>query len=334
MSQIEMCKKIDKMNKYLIYIQILALVQGCSSVKSNTSDFDFNKILWTSDWSPKDDLIAIGGNWNEMQIVSSNNLRTVKTYEIANTITKIKWNRAGDVIAVTSQISNEPAILINIETDEIVKLENISKDGARGLGWNYDGSLLGVGDNEGYLTLFNSEGDYLRKIDLDQKAITGISWHPSKNILVAVGSQISIYNLNDNKLKTVKPRETEILMLCVEWHKSGDFFVTGDYGDYDKGYPPLLQFWTELGEKTKDIKESKAEYRNVRWSSDGKFLATVSDKLRIWNAEGNLINGRSLKSLLWGIDWNNDNSKLVTTSENGEITVLNEKLKIIRSRKK
>lgn len=321
------------MNKYLIFIPILLIIQSCSSVKSNKSDFDFNKVLWTSDWNPKDDLIAIGGNWNEMQIVSSNNLKTVKTYEIANTITKIKWNIAGDAIAVTSQISNEPAILINIETDEIVKLNNISKDGARGLGWNYDGSILGVGDNEGYLTLFNGEGFFLRKIDLDQKAITGISWHPSKNILVAVGSQISIYNLDDDKLKTVKPREAEILMLCVEWHKSGDFFVTGDYGNFDKGYPPLLQFWTELGEKTKEIKESKAEYRNLRWSNDGKYLATASDKLRLWNSGGELIRSRSLKSLLWGIDWNNDNSKLVVTSENGEITILNDKLKVIKNRK-
>ena len=66
----------------------MVLIQSCSSIKSN---FDFNKVLWTSDWHPNNDLIAIGGNWNEMQIVSSNNLKTVKTYEIANTITKIKW---------------------------------------------------------------------------------------------------------------------------------------------------------------------------------------------------------------------------------------------------
>lgn len=321
------------MNKHIIFIPILVLIQSCSSIKSNKSDSTFNKILWTADWSPQDDLIAIGGNWNEMQIVSPDNLSTLKTYEIENTITKVKWNTAGDVIAITSQISNEPAILLNIETDEIVKLDNMAKDGARGLGWNYDGSILGVGDNEGNLTLFNSQGNFLRKIDLDQKAITGISWHPSKNILVAVGSQISIYNLDDDTLKTVKSREAEVLMLCVEWHTSGNFFVTGDYGDFDKGYPPLLQYWTAHGEKTKEINGSKAAFRNLRWSGDGKILATASDKLRLWNAEGELIRSRFLNSLLWGIDWNDDNSKLVTTSANGEITILNDKLKVIKKRK-
>lgn len=315
------------MNKYLVFLPIMILIQSCSSVKS---DFDFNKLLWSSDWSPNNDLIAVGGNWNEMQIISSDKLATVKTYEIANTITNVKWNKAGDLIAVTSQISNEPAILINTATDEIVKLDKVSEDGARGLGWNYDSSILGIGDNEGNLTLFNSKGDFLRKIDLDQKAITGLSWHPSKNILVAVGSQISIYNLDEDKEETIKSRDTEILILCVEWHKSGDFFVTGDYGDFDKGYPPLLQFWTEHGEKIKDIKESKTEYRNLRWSSDGEILATASDKLRLWNSKGERIRSRSLKSLLWGIDWNNDNTQLVVTSENGEVTILDDKLRRIK----
>ncbi|MGC6524902.1 MAG: WD40 repeat domain-containing protein [Flavobacteriaceae bacterium] len=319
------------MKKYLTFIALIIIIQGCSSVKPN---FDFNKVLWTSDWSPNNDLIAIGGNWNEMQIVSADNLKTLRTYEIANTITKIKWNKSGDLIAVTSQISKEPSILINAKTDEIVKLDKISKDGARGLGWNYDDSILGVGDNEGNLTLFNNKGEYIRKIDLGQKVITGISWHPSKNILVAVGSQISIYNLDNDKLKTIKPRKNEVLMLCVEWHKSGEFFVTGDYGDFDKNYPPLLQFWTQRGEKIKDIKESKAEYRNLRWSSDGKTLATASDKIRLWNTEGKLLKSRALKSLLWGIDWNADNSKLVVTSEDGKITFLNNKLKVIRSSEK
>ena len=78
-------------------------------------------------------------------------------------------------------------------------------------------------------------------------------------------------------------------MLCVEWHPSGELFVTGDYGDYDNNYPPLLQFWTSEGKKIKTIEKSKAEFRNLKWSKDGTLLATASENIRLWDRNWNLI---------------------------------------------
>ncbi|MDF1697668.1 MAG: WD40 repeat domain-containing protein [Saprospiraceae bacterium] len=113
--------------------------------------------------------------------------------------------------------------------------------------------------------------------------------------------------------------EIEVLMLCVAWHPDGTFFVTGDYGDFVEHYPPLLQYWTRDGDRIKSIEESKAEYRNMAWSSDGDVLATASEKVRLWNRKGDLIAAETTKNLLWGIDWNENASKLVTTDDNGKI---------------
>lgn len=97
-------------------------------------------------------------------------------------------------------------------------------------------------------------------------------------------------------------------------------------------YPALLQYWDSSGKKIREIKASKAEYRNLRWSSNGTHLATASEKVRIWSKEGEekLISKKITKGLLWGIDWNSSNNKLITTSGIGDIIVLNNELKIIK----
>lgn len=45
------------------------------------------------------------------------------------------------------------------------------------------------------------------------------------------------------------------MLLSVAWHKSGRFFVTGDYGD--KQNKSLLQYWNEQGELLRSIDISK-----------------------------------------------------------------------------
>jgi WD40 repeat protein len=115
-------------------------------------------------------------------------------------------------------------------------------------------------------------------------------------------------------------------MLCVAWHPSGNYFVTGDYGDFDKNYPPLLQFWSIEGKKMKTIEKSKSEFRDLKWSQDGSLLATASEKIRFWDKQGNLISEKSSPYLLWGVDWNKEGSKLITTDKKGLIVVWDKKL--------
>ncbi len=71
-----------------------------------------------------------------------------------------------------------------------------------------------------------------------------MDWHPTQDIVVAVGDRISIYEVQSDVLHTIEDRAEEVLMLCVAWHPSGKFFVTGDYGDFEYHHPPLLQYWT------------------------------------------------------------------------------------------
>lgn len=278
-----------------------------------------DNILWTAAWSPDGRSVAVGGSYNTLRIFSGTQLEPTKNYPVKNTITKLKWHPTLPLLAVATQLSPQKPFLLNLETDERTVLDSTAIYGVRAIGWNADGSLLAIGDNEGRLSLFSKDGTWIRTIDLEQKSITGLDWHPSKNILATVGHHIALYDVDQDKITAITPRPEDVLMLCVAWHPSGAFFATGDYGDYDKKYPPLLQFWSADGQKIKDIAGSNAEYRNLRWSPDGKRLATASDALRIWSIDGALLSESASDALLWGLDWSPDGRQIVTTDANGAV---------------
>ncbi len=111
--------------------------------------------------------------------------------------------------------------------------------------------------------------------------------------------------------------------MSVAWHKSGSFFVTGDYGDeIDKS---LLQYWDGNGKLLRSIDMSKGEYRNLAWNSKGNRLATASDALRIWDINGNLISEGNPGDFLWGVSWNKQGDRIITSGMEQRIILWNDK---------
>ena len=276
---------------------------------------------WSVGWHPTKKQFVVGGMQDTLRLYSSTNYQILKNKPYLGTITKTKWHPTKNKLAIAVQDGKSQSTILDFDTNESVNLDSISTSGARAIGWNHTGDLLAVGDYKGYLSLFDENGNFLKKVNTNQKAIIGLDWHPHENLIVAVGEEITLYNYKTNTLRNIKDRteKIEVLMLCAAWHPGGKFFVTGDYGDFINHYPPLLQYWTYDGQKIKSIKESKAEFRNLKWSGDGKLLATASEKIRLWDKNGNLITQKTTKNLLWGIDWNKNSSKLVATDEKGKI---------------
>jgi WD40 repeat protein len=280
-------------------------------------------ILWATDWNPNGKHIAIGGNVDSLKIYSSD-LKLYKSFPIKNTVTRVKWHPTKNLIAVTTQTSDDKSSIINIETNEKHELNGISPEGARGMDWNYSGEYLAVGDNDGAIHIFNSKGDLIRKFNNENtKSITALDWHPKKDILITVSDKIRLFDSAGNLLNSIKHRKEELLLLSVAWHNSGSFFVTGDYGDEkDKS---LLQYWDENGKLLKSIAISKGEYRNLTWNPKGNSLATASDALRIWDIKGNLISEGNSKDYLWGVSWNKQGDRIITSSMEQNIILWNNK---------
>ena len=134
-----------------------------------------------------------------------------------------------------------------------------------------------------------------------------------------------MYDAKGTLIKQVRHRpraKGECLLLCVEWHPSGDFFVVGDYGNQRTHDLPVLQFWSdELVPQATITASTSAEIRNISWSPDGELLASASDGLRIWTKGGQLVKHGQSPDLLWGVRWNNAGNSLLTSSLSGRITL-------------
>jgi len=301
---------------------------GCKQYsKEKSQDFkkEFPWYFWSVDWNPNKDQIVVGGsNDTFFKLISTSDYSELKSYDYKGTITKTKWHPTKNKLAVSVQDRKSQSMVIDLDDNKIIEFDTITNDGARAVGWNRSGDLLAVGDYEGFLTIFDENGNILKRKDTNQKSIIGLDWHPDENLIVAVGEKITFYNYDLDSISSIenvdyRSEEIDVLILCVAWHPDGKFFVTGDYGDFQVNYPPLLQYWTYDGQRIKAIEESKAEYRNMAWSSDGDLLATASEKIRLWNKNGDLVAEKTTKNLLQGIDWNQDATKIVATDDQRKI---------------
>lgn len=313
--------------KILAYLNFLIVV-FCNQITAQNSLT--KEILWATDWCPNGKYIAIGGNVDSLKIYSERNLKQYKSIPIKNTITRVKWHPAKNIIAVTTQLSDEKSFIFNLETNEKIELIGISSDGARGIDWNYTGGYLAIADNDGQILIYDIKGKLIRKfINENTKSITAIDWHPKKNVITTVSDKIRFFDIEGNLLKSIKHRQEEVILLSIAWHNTGDFFVTGDYGDEkDKS---LLQYWNEQGELIKTIDISKGEYRNLAWNPKGDRLASASDALRIWDTSGNLISEGNSKDYLWGVSWNEKGNRIITSSREQRIILWNKKAKRIKA---
>ena len=290
-----------------------------------------DKTIWTAAWSPNDKYLAIGGSQGKLKLFDGKTFELLRTHPVGNVIlSRLKWHPDENKLAVITQSTSFKAKILDLDVDQWIDLEGL-ENSLRGLDWNYTGELLAVSEFEGEISIFNTNGKKVSRFLADPKSVTGLDWHPSENILAAVGSQIGIYNHTGDTIRIFNPRDVEVLRLCVEWHQSGEYFATGDYGASDNAENKLIQIWNIQGEKLGETEGKAVEYRNIRWSPDGKWLASASDALRIWDQQGRLIHQSEVsEDYLWGIDWNSDGSKIITTSANGVISIWDKEANLLR----
>jgi WD40 repeat protein len=308
------------------------LLTGLFACKTPLQEYTFETIIWTAAWSPDGQYVASGGNAEVLTIWSSDTWKVAEQDSFPQTITNTAWHPTLPKLAVTLHLTPKTSVIIDMETKQKTELPGVSPEGARAVAWSPDGQWLALGDNEGYLSLYTPQGALERQVKVDPKAITGLSWHPDGQQIATVGSKLGFYNLETEGVETIAHRDTPVLMLSVAWHPSGTFLALGDYGDAEQKLAPLLQFRKPNGALIKSIQKSRAEYRNLRWSPDGKMLASASDGIRLWSVDGKLL-GHALKDqYLWGLDWSPEGEQLVVTTAGGLVKVLGQDLKVLFSR--
>ncbi|MGX1928155.1 WD40 repeat domain-containing protein [Flagellimonas sp. 2504JD4-2] len=311
------------MKKHLSLV-LTSLLIFCVSWKSEPN----KTTLWTVAWSPNGKYIATGGNQDELKIFDTKAFELIKTFPVNGVqLSRLKWHPTKNVLAVITQGRTFKAKILDIQTEKWTELQEL-RSSFRALDWNYTGELLAVSELEKAVSIYTIDGAQISRFTADPKGVAGLDWHPTKNIMVTVGDQIGIYTQHGDTINSFKSRVEETLLLCVKWHKSGDFFAVGDYGELKNkvnAKDKLVQFWNVEGENLFEAELREVEYRNIRWSPNGAKLASASDALRIWSPEGKLITAsESTKDYLWGVDWSPDGKFIVTSSKEGKVVLWDE----------
>ena len=289
----------------------------------------YEDILWTADWHQNGQYIAMGGNHGLLYIFSGEDYSLLDTLAVDGTITNVHFHPTENKLAVVTQVSIMGSGIFDLDTKEFTPFPFISVTGGRGLHWDKTGERLAIGDNEGILLIYSDDLVLIDSLTADPKSITGLDWSPDGSRITTVGSIHSIYNVAEKNLYQYEPRRESVLHLCIAWHPDGEQYVSGDYGDYDNDYKPLLQWRNAAGDLLKSVEASKAEYRNIRWSPSGSLLATASDQLRIWSDGGILLKELQGTDLLWGLVWHPEGGSVLTTSITGEALIRNMKGEVI-----
>lgn len=320
----------DALKRLKIFQLILLFLFVILGKSINAQETSIAEILWTSDWSADSKFVAVGGNIDSLKIISTKDFKLHLAFPIKNTITKVAWHPTKNLLAVATQLSDDKCCIIDLNTLEKIELNGISGEGARGISWDNSGEHLSVGDNDGRVSIYDFKGKLYKQFKHEgTKSITCIDWHPVKKEIIFVSDQIWQCDIEGNLLQTIKHREADVLILSVAWHKSGSFYVVGDYGDGQNN--SLLQYWSAEGKLWKSVDASKGEYRNVCWNSRGDRLATASDALRIWDVNGNLLFEGQTDAFLWSVSWEEKGKRLVTTSMKKEVVLWNNKAQRIKA---
>jgi WD40 repeat protein len=289
------------------------------------------KSIWTTEWSSDGKYVAVGGDDSLVWIYNTTDFRLYKWFRTNSMVKGLRWHPKENLLAIANMKGVQ---LLDMNTGMMTTIQGL-KGGGRGIGWNYTGELLGLADGYGVVRIFDKKGQLIRSIPKqDTKSYLSLDWHPSENIILTGGDEIILFDTAGHQLSMIKVREQYTGILSVKWHPSGDFFASGDYGHESEGKPTLLQFWKPDGTKLKEMKGHHQEIRNLRWSNDGKYVATAADALRIWNTTGDLLFTGAVENNLWGIAWSKDDRFIITGSfAEGKVKLWNNRAQLIRELK-
>jgi len=317
----------------IIFIKIAFLSLLLAGNNSDSSTAKTNKqkkasVAWTASWSFDDKFVAIGNSNGQLCIYQTSDWKKIKEWTFTSaTVSRVEWNPKYPLLAIAAFSHEEkPSIvqLYDVARNQIISNLPDTMLG-RGVSWSPAGEEVAFVGNRGRISIFTKGGQFIKTLSFrNPGSLFDIDWHPAKNLLLGVEEDIFLIDIDrDTLIATYDDGSKNKGILCCAWHPSGNFFVTGDYGhENEGGEPSYLKYWNKEGILLKHIRESRFEYRNVKWRKDGKYLAAAADVLLVLSDKGEVISKTKFDdNNLWGVEWNNKGDKILSSDQAGNIRV-------------
>jgi len=270
----------------------------------------------TVTWSPQGDRLATVGSvlgvWNTAQ-----GERVAVSGLASGGVMLADWTRNGTSVAVCTPTSID---LYDAAKGTLAKrygalapLGNVmtvlSPDGRR---------LLTVLDNVGIVRDADS-GLEIARWDGFVIEKGNLAWSPADDWIAVVGGahpgNLTFVDTSSGKTKQL-PNTQSLTARCFAWNGDGSLFATGD----DR----QAQIWDTASGEVRQAFAHEAAVRNIAWSPDAKWLASVGSdqRIRLWNL--------STGQLQWSVDplavpfsnglaWRPDSSELTVALETGDV---------------
>ena len=315
----------------MIYSALFALALLFAYPDKNTAT------AWTAGWSHDDKYVAVGNDQGELAIYETTHWKKVRSWKYKQTtITRLEWNPKQPILAIAGLSHSAEDTLVQLF--DLTKMETMTTLPrslfGRALSWSPDGEKIAYVGNQGSISIFSKKGDHLKTLSFrNPRSLMDIDWHPHKNILVAVEEDIFLIDIDkDSLLATYDDGWKSKGILSTQWHPDGQFFVTGDYGHESEGKPSYIQYWALDGRRISQVKEGKAEYRNIRWSADGRYLAAATDGLLVLDKKANVIKKHKLGTEnIWGVAWNKKGDRIISSDQGGYVRITDMEGKILHA---
>ncbi len=148
--------------------------------------------------------------------------------------------------------------------------------------WSSNGKFYVIGGDDKLLRIYNSKDSKLSKSYDLGSAIQCLDWNETGNILAIA--------LDDNHVQLLSIETGQFLKLkettgsrALAWNHTGTLLAVGDYNG-------TLQIYSKEGKLLKSImKDNSKTYLSIDWHPKKNILLTGSDKIRIFDTSGSLL---------------------------------------------
>jgi intraflagellar transport protein 80 len=206
--------------------------------------------------------------------------------------------------------------LMNKNGREDKRVSNVSLGAVITLKWNYDGSALATGGEDGCVKVYSRVG-VPRYDPLVQAAhaVFSMAWSPDSNqILFCSGDMLTIKTLQDGGSKDIKWRAHDGAVMKVDWNPVNGLVVSG-------GEDRKYKVWDSFGRQLFQSQPLDHVVTCVSWSPRGDYFAVGSyDVLRLCDKLGWCHSrDRPQSGSLLSMSWTPDGMELACAGANGAV---------------